>query len=96
MRHDDAKVLRIFELELRFLEEGGYRRPRAPCRPSYVFEDSPTCINFGKSPTPHACSECSLIQLVPPLFRSESAPCRFIPLNDRTDSGRFLPVAHPD
>ena len=37
----------ILKAELAFLERGGYRRgPRYPWRPNFVFEDSPTCINF--------------------------------------------------
>jgi len=50
MRRDDADILKIFQFELSFLEEGGYgRSPRAPWRASYVFEDSPTCLNFSSS-----------------------------------------------
>ena len=83
MRKDDAEILKIFEFELKFLEDGGYgRSPRAPWRASYVFEDSPTCINFDDSTRPHPCSECSLMEFVPPQFRREAAPCRFIPLDD--------------
>lgn len=81
MPRTDAEILKIFESELKFLEDGGYRHPR-PWRPSYVFEDSPTCINFSESLLRHPCSECSLIEFVPPQFRDQSAPCRFIPLND--------------
>jgi hypothetical protein len=83
MRKDDAEILQIFKFELSFLEDGGYgRSPRAPWRPSYVFEDSPTCLNFGDSTRSHPCSECSLMEFVPSQFRREGAPCRFIPLND--------------
>ncbi len=83
MRSDDAEILRMFQLGLRFLEDGGYRRsPRAPWRASYVFEDSPTCINFDDAARPHPCTHCSLMEFVPPQFRGESAPCRFIPLTE--------------
>ena len=83
MRTQDAEMLRIFQTELRFLEDGGYgRSPRTPWRASAVFEDSPTCLNFNDNDRPHPCSECSLIQFVPPQFREESAPCRFIPLTE--------------
>ena len=83
MRTHDAEILKMFEFELAFLEEGGYgRSPRAPWRPSYAFEDSPTCLNFNDSNRPHPCRECTLMDLVPIQFRNESAPCRFIPLND--------------
>jgi hypothetical protein len=81
MRRDDAEILKMFQFELRFLEDGGYRRsPRTPCRASYVSEDSPTHLNLKYASRPHPCAECSLMKFVPPQFRKESAPCRFIPL----------------
>ena len=81
MRRDDAEILKMFQFELRFLEDGGYgRSPRAPWRASYVFEDSPTCLNFDDAARPHPCAECPLMEFVPPQFRRESAPCRFIAL----------------
>jgi hypothetical protein len=83
MRKDDAEILKMFQFELRFLEDGGYgRSPRAPWRPSYVFEDSPTCLNFDDAARPHPCAECPLMEFVPPQFRAESAPCRFIALTE--------------
>jgi hypothetical protein len=73
----------MFQFELRFLEDGGYgRSPRAPWRASYVFEDSPTCLNFNDAARPHPCTECSLMESVPPQFQGESTPCRFIPLTE--------------
>ena len=81
MRRDDAEILKMFQFELRFLEDGGYgRSPRTPWRASCVFEDSPTCPNFDDAAQPHLCTQCSLMEFVPPQFRGESAPCRFIPL----------------
>jgi hypothetical protein len=81
MKKEDAEILRMFERQLRFLENGGYQRSvRAPWRASFVFEDSPTCINFDVSTRPHPCSECSLMKFVPARDRNEVAPCRFIPL----------------
>lgn len=78
---DDAELLKLFQFELRFLEDDGYgRSPRTPWRASYVFEDSPTCLNFDDPVRPHVCSDCPLMELVPSQFRGESAPCRFIPL----------------
>jgi hypothetical protein len=83
MRRDDAEILKMFQFELRFLEDGGYgRSPRTPWRASYVFEDSPTCLNFDDAARPHPCTECPLMELVPPRFRGESAPCRFIALTE--------------
>jgi hypothetical protein len=83
MRRDNAEILKMFQFELRFLEDGGYgRSPRAPWRASYVFEDSPTCLNFDDAVRPHACADCRLMEFVPPQFRGESAPCRFIALTE--------------
>lgn len=83
MRRDDAEILTMFQFELRFLEDGGYgRSPRTPWRASCVFEDSPTCPNFRDAVRPHPCTACSLMKFVPPQFRGESAPCRFIPLTE--------------
>jgi hypothetical protein len=81
VRRDDAEILKMFQFELGFLEDGGYgRSPRTPWRASCVFEDSPTCPNFDDVAQPHLCTDCSLMEFVPPQFRGESAPCRFIPL----------------
>jgi hypothetical protein len=83
MRRDDAEILKMFQFELGFLEDGGYgRSPRTPWRASYVFEDSPTCLNFNDSTRPHACAACSLMAFVPYQFQGESAPCRFIALTE--------------
>jgi hypothetical protein len=83
MRRDDTELLKMFQFELRFLEDGGYgRSPRTPWRASYVFEDSPTCLNFDDATRPHPCNECPLMEFVPLQFRGESAPCRFIPLTE--------------
>jgi len=91
MRRDDADILRIFQFELSFLEEGGYgRSPRAPWRASYVFEDSPTCLNFNDAARPHPCTECPLMEFVPAPFRGESAPCRFIPLTEAGETVDYL------
>jgi hypothetical protein len=83
MQRNDAEILKMFQFELRFLEDGGYGlSPRAPWRASYVFEDSPTCLNFDDAARPHPCAECPLMEFVPPQFRAESAPCRFIALTE--------------
>ena len=84
MPHKNRDILEILQLELKFLEEGGYAdAPRAPWRAPYIFEDSPSCLNFGDAARPHPCRECRLTQLVPPEFREKDVPCRFIPLNDK-------------
>ena len=84
MAHDDREMLELLKFELKFVQDGGYgRSPRAPWRPTYVFEDSPSCPNLGDPARPHPCSECRLMKFVPPDLRSEGSPCRFIPLNEK-------------
>jgi hypothetical protein len=77
-KRDPISVLRD---ELAFLESGGYRKgPRFPWRPNFVFEDSPTCLNFDNPNHPLPCSECLLMQFVPEDRRETRFPCRHIPL----------------
>jgi|ERR1700692_2016565 len=51
--------------------------------PPHILEDSPSCPNLGDPALPHPCNECRLIKFVPSELRSESSPCRFIPLNEK-------------
>lgn len=82
MQRDERDLLEVLKFELKFLEDGGYgRSPRSPWRPQLVFEDSPTCMNFNSVEDPRPCTDCVLIQLVPPEFRSEQIPCRHIPFD---------------
>ena len=84
-RHEMVQILRS---ELVFLEQGGYRRrPRYPWRPNFVFEDSPTCINFRPADGERQpCTECPLINFVPPEQRETHFPCRHIPLTDQGET----------
>ncbi len=82
----DGEIFKLFQAELKFLEDGGYRPPRTSWRAPYVFEDSPTCPKFRDAARPHPCKECPLMELVPPQFREESAPCRFVPLTEAGES----------
>ena len=78
---DKRNVLQILRAELAFLEKGGYRRvPRYPWRPNFVFEDSPTCINFADRSRQQPCADCPLIEFVPENRRAAQFPCRHIPL----------------
>ncbi len=79
---DDARTIEMLKFELEFLEKGGYGRlVRTPWIATRPFQDSPTCLNFSNPARPHPCSECLLMQFVPPGRRSESVPCHHIPLN---------------
>jgi hypothetical protein len=84
MSHKNRDILDILRFELKFLGDHGYvRLPHAPWRAPYVFEDSPTCLNFRDSARPRPCSECLLTQFVPAEQRAQDVPCRFIPLDDK-------------
>jgi len=85
--NENNVVLEILRFELKFLEDGGYgRSPRTPWRPTNIFEDSPTCLNFGEPSHPYPCNECFLMQFVPKEKQKESVPCRFIPLTERRET----------
>jgi len=82
MQKDERDLLDVLKFELNFLEKGGYgRSPRAAWRPVYIFEDSPTCMNYDCKNDPAPCSDCVLMQLVPPELRAGKTPCRQIQLN---------------
>ena len=82
MSADDRDILEVLKFELKFLEDGGYgRSPHAPKRPSLVFEDSLTCMNFNTQEDRKPCGDCLLMQFVPANRSSEQIPCRHIPLN---------------
>jgi hypothetical protein len=74
----------VLKSELEFLNSGGYRK--ISWRPLFIFEDSPTCPNFGHSERQQPCSECILMQLVPPEQRGAKVACRYIRLNERGDT----------
>lgn len=82
MAKDNCDLLPILKAELEFLETGGYgSSAKTRWRPQFVFEDSPTCLNYGGKQTLLPCTECALSQFVPPDCREERIPCRHIPLN---------------
>src|ERR1700692_1863279 len=81
MPNDNRNLLDVLKFELEFLEQGGYGRlPRESWRPRFVFEDSPTCMNFN-SRDREPCSECLLMQFVPKEAFNEKVPCIHIPLS---------------
>jgi hypothetical protein len=83
MAHDHRNPLEVLKFELQFVEAGGYgRSPRNPQRLPLAFEDSLSCINLGCKTDRAPCSDCLMMQFVPPASRSEAVPCRHIPLNE--------------
>jgi hypothetical protein len=82
MSQDKRDVLEVLKFELAFLEQGGYGRSvKTPWKPTSIFQDSLSCINFDDPTRPHACSECLLNDLVPPEAQAASVPCHHIPIN---------------
>lgn len=83
MPSDERELLAVLKAELAFLEKGGYRNgPSARPRQKFVFEDSPTCLNFGRTKDPRPCRDCVMTTLVPADCLGEKFPCRHIPLNE--------------
>jgi hypothetical protein len=84
---DRSRVSAILKAELAFLQQGGYRRgPRYPWRPNFVFEDSPTCLNFHDKLEQQPCTACPLIDFVPKERRETRFPCRHIHLTDQGET----------
>lgn len=82
MSDDKRDVLEVLKFELSFLEQGGYGRSvRTPWKPTSIFQDSLSCINFNDAERPHPCNECLLTDFVPTDALGESVPCHHIPLN---------------
>jgi len=82
MSDDKRDILEVLKMELSFLEQGGYGRSvRTPWKPTSIFQDSVSCINFNDSGEPHPCNECLLSDFVPTDAQSEEVPCHHIPLN---------------
>ena len=80
---DQRDILDVLKFELDFLEQGGYGRSvRTPWKPTSLFQDSPTCINFNHQGPHEDCSECLLSKFVPSGFEEEDVPCHHIPLNE--------------
>ena len=77
-----GELLGRLKAEMAFLQAGGYRlSPRTPWKAPFIFEDSPTCLNYDQKSRPHPCNKCVLMHFVPLRRRSARVPCRYIPLN---------------
>jgi len=91
MAQDERDLLDVLKFELKFLEDGGYgRSPHTPWRRQTVFEDSPTCPNFGDPTRPHPCTQCLLMRFVPRELRDQVSPCRHIPLTDKGETINYF------
>jgi hypothetical protein len=87
MTQDNRDTLDVLRAELDFVEKGGYGRSvKTPWQPTSTFQDSPSCLNFGDLERIHPCSECLLLDFVPPEARAEDVPCHHIPLNTSSET----------
>ena len=81
MPRDTRDVLQVLKTELNYVCNGGYARsPKDPWRAQLFLEDSPTCMNYECKGAPAPCTECVLIDFVPPDKRREKIACRHIPM----------------
>lgn len=87
MANDKRDLLTVLKKELEFLNKGGYRqKARVPWRPQFIFQDSPTCLNFDPAKEARPCTDCVLTQLAPEDARAKKIPCRYIPLNEKGET----------
>ena len=87
MSTDERDTLEVLRAELVFLEAGGYgRSPRAAWKPTSVFQDSLSCVNYGYPYRAHPCEECLLDDFVPEDKRAAVVPCHHIPLNEKGET----------
>src|SRR6266404_332477 len=91
MPKDDRDILEVLKSELNFIESGGYGRSvRTPWLPTSIFQDSLTCLNFGDPNRSRPCSECLLMEFVPPDRREAGVPCHHIPLDGLEETVHLL------
>ena len=91
MSTDERDPLEILKAELSFIEKGGYGRSvRTPWKPTSVFRDSLSCINYGYPYRAHPCGEGVLNDFVPEGARATPVPCHHIPLDARGETADGL------
>jgi len=91
---DNRDILNLLQDELDFIEKGGYGRSvRTPWKPTSIFQDSLTCLNFADPSRPHPCEECHLMGFVSPEQRTTDIPCHRIPLNEAGETIEDLELA---
>jgi hypothetical protein len=78
----NQRLLQALREERAFFRSGGYGWPyRTEWRPTLLFRDSPTCVNFSSAGALNACEECPLFRLVPCHKRNDAIPCHHIVLD---------------
>lgn len=92
MAQEKKDALTTLQAELAYLKLGGYRSPaQAAWRPQFIFEDSPTCLNYRNLSKRLPCDQCTLMDFVPESHRQQQFPCRHVPLDD---SGHTLDLLY--
>ena len=87
MASDGRDLLTVLKAELEFVRRGGYLpTARSFWRPHFIFQDSPTCLNFEDTQIPQPCSNCVMMELTPAPLRGAKIPCRHIPLNEQGET----------
>jgi len=87
MSKDKRQLMDVLRQELEFVEKGAYRHPsHAAWRPQFMFQDSPTCLNFNSNDIPAPCTDCVMMQVVPADSQQRKFPCRYIPLNEQGET----------
>jgi len=83
MLQTNKGVLTTFEEELAFSELGSYRSPQQEAwRRQFIFEGSPTCLNFQKSREACSIERWRANGVRSRWMQAGAFPCRQIPLDD--------------
>jgi len=87
MVKDGRDILEVLQGELAFMKNPGYLRSATrPWLSKSIFQDSPTCLNYGYPYRAHPCSECHLLDFVATENHSQIVPCHHIPLTAAGDT----------
>lgn len=81
MSWDKRQVLGLLRLEIENIRRRGT---------GAYFRDSVVCLNAGKSIPTDPCTNCVLLNLVPPEARHQPLPCSYIPLDDAGQTLQIL------
>ncbi len=82
MLESTQQLLRALQDEQDFFQSGGYGQTfRSQWRPTLLFRDSPTCLNFSSPGELNPCRQCPLFSLVPIHKRTDAIPCHHIVLD---------------
>ncbi len=81
MLERNRQLLQTLKEEQSFFESDGYGRSLCGnWRPTLLFRDSPTCINYSSAGMLNPCQQCPLFFLVPSTKRDHAIPCHHITL----------------